>query len=56
MEIVWKQAPAICKTKKCLFLLYQVTFIVMHVPIGTDISRHVNIVLGRLKPAYSMKK
>ena len=30
MEIVWKQAPAISKRKKCLFLLYQVTFIVMH--------------------------
>ena len=39
MEITWKQAPFICKTK-CLFLLHQTTFIVMH--IYTNIRTHTD--------------
>ena len=39
MEIAWKQAPFICKTK-CLFLPHQTTFIVMH--IYTNIRTHTD--------------
>ena len=47
MEIAWKQAPFICKTKR-LFLLHQTTFIVMH--IYTNIRTHTDNTEIQIRP------
>ena len=49
MEIAWKQAPFICKAK-CLFLLHQTTFIVMH--IYTNIRTHTDNTEIQIRPPF----